>query len=454
MTDLTEGSIPRHIASMAVFITMGMVFQTLYFLVDLYFVASLGRAALAGVSSAGTATFLVMAMGQVIGVGGLSLIARAAGAKNWAHANLVFNQALGLALVIGAVMLVFGYLAVETAMSGIGADQATADAGRHYLYAYLPALAAQFPTAALGAALRGVGVVQAPTLIQVGSLGLNILLAPILIAGWGTGMPLGVAGAGLASTIAAWVGLIATIVLFARMQRQLHIHPREIVPDMGVWSKIAGIGLPSAGEFFVMFTVMGGTYWVIRQFGPDAQAGFGLGSRMMQAILMPAMAISFATAPIAGQNFGAKRGDRVRATFYWSACLGALIMGVILIACQLIPEMMFRPFTDDPHVIDVAVQYFHVISLNYPATGLIMTCSGMFQALGNTRLAFLSSLSRIITFMLPATYLSTVEGIELHHIWVLSVASTYLQAVIIFVLLRREMRLRLGGLDLISAPAT
>jgi putative MATE family efflux protein len=299
-----------------------------------------------------------------------------------------------------------------------------------------------------------VGVVRVPTLIQVGSLGLNILLAPILIAGWGTGMPLGVAGAGLASTIAAWVGLLATMVLFARMQKQLHIHPREIMPDFGVWSKIAGIGLPSAGEFFVMFTVMGGTYWVIRQFGPDAQAGFGLGSRMMQAILMPAMAISFATAPIAGQNFGANRGDRVRATFYWSACLGALIMGAILIACQLIPEMMFRPFTDDPHVIDVAVQYFHVISLNYPATGLIMTCSGMFQALGNTRLAFLSSLSRIVTFMLPAIYLSTMPGIELHHIWVLSVVSTYLQAVIIFTLLRREMRLRLGGLELISTLRT
>lgn len=108
MRDLTEGSITRHLLGMAAFIAMGLVVQTLYFLIDLYFVSRLGKAAVAGVSATTPTWMLAMAASQLIAVGSLSLIARALGARSPGDARLVFNQSMGLGLLFGAATLALG----------------------------------------------------------------------------------------------------------------------------------------------------------------------------------------------------------------------------------------------------------------------------------------------------------------------------------------------------------
>ena len=109
MKDLTKGSISSHLIAMAVPMAAGMIFQTLYFFVDLYFVAQLGDAAVAGVSTAGNAMFIIMALTQVLGVGTVALIAHAVGRKDQADANLIFNQSLLIAALCGVLTLVLGY---------------------------------------------------------------------------------------------------------------------------------------------------------------------------------------------------------------------------------------------------------------------------------------------------------------------------------------------------------
>ena len=110
MKDLTQGPITRLLVAMAVPIAIGMLFQTLYFIVDLYFVARLGDAAIAGVSSAGTATFVIMALTQMLGVGTVALVSHAAGRKDQAEANLVFNQSVVLSAICGVLTLAAGFL--------------------------------------------------------------------------------------------------------------------------------------------------------------------------------------------------------------------------------------------------------------------------------------------------------------------------------------------------------
>src|SRR5258707_4157493 len=109
MKDLTQGPVRRHLIEMAVPMAAGMLFQTLYFLVDLYFVGRLGNAAIAGVGSSGNLSFLVLALTQVLGVGTVALISQAVGRKEQAEANLVFNQALLLSMLGLAASLGFGY---------------------------------------------------------------------------------------------------------------------------------------------------------------------------------------------------------------------------------------------------------------------------------------------------------------------------------------------------------
>ena len=113
MRDLTQGPIPGHLVAMAAPIAAGMLAQTLYFLIDLYFVAQLGDTALAGVGAAGTAMFVVMALTQTLGVGTMALVSQAVGRKDPADADLVFNQAMSLSLLCTVATLAGGYLLVR-----------------------------------------------------------------------------------------------------------------------------------------------------------------------------------------------------------------------------------------------------------------------------------------------------------------------------------------------------
>ena len=219
MQDMTKGPISGHIMRMAIPIAIGMVFQTLYYLVDLYFVAQLGDAALAGLGSAGNIQFLVMAITQVLGVGTMALIAQASGRKDRADANLIFNQSLVLAVVCAAVTLVGGYGLARWYMGTLGADAETVTAGITYLYWVLPGLALQFAMISMGSALRGTGIVTPTIVVQVLTVVLNAILSPIMITGWGTGRPLGIAGAGVSTSIS----IAVAVVMLAGVLRYLRL---------------------------------------------------------------------------------------------------------------------------------------------------------------------------------------------------------------------------------------
>ncbi len=453
MRDLTTGSITRHLLGMAAFIGVGLIAQTLYFLVDLYFVAHLGKAAIAGVSTAGTSTFLVMAATQLVAVGSLALVSQAIGRRDEADAQLIFDQALSLSLLMAAVAAILGYGPGIAGVRGLGADAATGDSAAAYLAAFLPSLVLMFPLAVIGSALRAAGVVAAPMVIQTATIAINVVLAPVLIAGWGTGHPLGVAGAGLASSIATLIGGVAFVVSFNRLQQRLHLSHGALRPLPVVWRRIAAVGLPASGEFLMMFLISGAIFWIIRDFGAPAQAGFGLAMRLMQSIFLPAMAVAFAAAPIAGQNFGAGHADRVRATFRASATIGSGIMLVLTLLCQLRPDLIIAPFSRDPAVVTVAVDYMRISSWNFVAIGLNFACSGMFQALGDTRPALISSTVRAIIFIGPALLLMQWPGVVLHDFWYLSVASITVQAGVSLWLLRGLLRRKLDGLVPISVRA-
>ncbi len=440
MQDLTSGSIPRHLIRLALPMAAGMIFQTMYYLVDLYFVARLGDAAVAGVSSAGNVQFIVMALTQVLGVGTMALIAQAVGRKDRDDATLVFNQSTLLALGCGLLVLVGGWLLSPRYMRAVGADAATIEAGTAYLRAYLPGLALQFALVSMGSALRGTGIVKPTMLVQVVTVVMNIVLAPVLIAGWGTGRPLGPAGAGLASSLAIVAGVVMLTVYFLRLEHYVGFSRALLRLRGDVIARILRIGLPTGGEFALMFVFTGITYFVIRDFGAAAQAGYGIGSRVMQAIFLPAMAVSFSAAPLAGQNVGAGHLDRVRDTFKWAAIIGCGPMALLTLLCQLAPALPLSVFTQEAAVVAVGTDFLRIISWNFVATGLIFTCSGMFQALGNTVPSLISSATRLLTFAIPALSLASRPGFHLGQVWRLSVITVTLQACMSVFMLRRILQ--------------
>jgi putative MATE family efflux protein len=444
MKDLTKGPVGAHIVQLSAFIALTMLFQTLYFLADLYFVGRLGKEAIAGVGLAGNLMFVVLALTQSLGVGATSLIAQALGRKDRRQAELLFNQALVLSNLVGLFFGVWAFALRHAYVQRLAADPTTADLGGRYLDWFVPALFLQFVLVAMGAALRGMGDVKVPTIIQVATVALNIVLAPVLIFGWGTGRPLGVAGAAIASLVAIAVGCLAFTAYFRRPASPLRFQPADWIPQPRLWGRMLAIGLPAGGEFALMSVYLVLVYDIIRPFGSAAQAGFGIGLRIVQALFLPAVAIGFATAPVAGQNFGARLGSRVRGAFYSAAAMSAGIMLVLALLCHLAAGTMVRFFNADTAVVAFGSEYIGVISWNFVASGLIFVSSSAFQGIGNTLPPLCTSATRVLLFALPAYLLAQKPGFQMRHVWYLSVATVTLQMCANLWLLQREFRRRLA----------
>ncbi len=271
---------------------------------------------MAAVGIAGNLTFIVLAISQMLGVGTTTLVSHAAGRKDHARALLVFNQSQSLSVLVGVVFLAVSLLLRDSYTSALGADPQTARQAGEYLTWFIPAMALQFAMVAMGAALRGTGNFKPGTIVATATVILNMVLAPILIFGWGTGVPLGVAGAAISSLVAVAVGVIWLATYFIKPSAYLHFIPSQWVPQFPLWSQMLKIGLPAGAEFGLMAVYMVVVYSISRPFGAAAQAGFGIGLRVVQAGFMPVVALGFSVAPVAGQNFGARLADRVKKTYF------------------------------------------------------------------------------------------------------------------------------------------
>lgn len=443
MQDLTQGSITRNLLKTGSFMLVTMVFQTLYYLVDLYWVGRLGKEAIAAVGVAGNLMFVVLALTQMLGVGTTTLISHAVGRKDKEQALLVFNQSQVIAAITGAIFLVAGLVLTPLYARSLAADARTAELAIDYLLWFVPAMSLQFAMIATGAALRGTGNFKPGMVVQILTVVINIILAPILMFGWGTGRPLGVTGAALATFIAMVVGVIALTAYAIRQETYLQFAARDWKPQITLWTRLLKIGLPAGVEFALMAVYLLIVYAVSRRFGAAAQAGFGVGLRVVQALFLPIVALGFAVAPVAGQNFGARLPERVRGTFAAGAKIASGFMLVMTVVCQFAPAAMIGFFTSDPQVIAVGAEYLRIIAFNFIASGIIFVSSSMFQALGNTVPPMLSSFTRIVLLAIPLVLLSLRSDFELVWVWYFSVASIWLQMTLNLWLLRREFTRRL-----------
>jgi putative MATE family efflux protein len=440
--DLTTGSISRHLLKTTGFMLVTMVFQTLYFLVDLYWVGRLGKEAIAGVGIAGNLTFIVLAITQMLAVGTTTLISHAAGRKEREEAQQVLTQSLLLAAFIGALFLIFVTASRDAYVNALSPDPTSGSAALAYLSWFVPAMALQFPMVVMGAALRGTGNFKPGMVVQTATVIINIVLAPALMFGWIGNAPMGVAGAGLASFVAIIVGTVWLAFYFFEASSYLKLHP-HFRPHGGMWWRVLKIGLPAGVEFAFIAVYLFVVYSVSRPFGAAAQAGFGIGQRITQASFMPIVAMGFAVAPVAGQNFGARKADRVRETFKRAVLMVTAVTVFVMALYLVADEPMIRFFSSDPAVIAVGAQYLRLIAWGTVASGIIYVNGSMFQAMGNTIPPLIASFTRILVVAIPAILLARLPGFELRWIWYLSVGATLMQLCMNLLLLRREFRLRL-----------
>ena len=444
MQDLTGGSLTGHLLKTTSFMLVSMVFQSLCVLIDLYWVGRLGTEAVAAVGISANLSFVVLAISQMLGVGTTTVVSHAAGRKEHSLATHLFNQSQVLSMVAGVIFLAIAMLFRSSYAAALSADATMQTLTGEYLLWFIPAMALQFAMVAMGAALRGTGNFKPGMIVQTGTVIINIVLAPVLIFGWGPFPAMGVSGAAVATFVAIVVGVIWLTYYFLDRDAYLRFHPADWRPKFRVWGQLLKIGLPAGVEFGLMGVYMVVVYVISRRFGAAAQAGFGIGFRIVQSAFLPIVALGFAVAPVAGQNFGAKKGERVRAVFKTAASIAAVTMLTLGVGIYLAAPLLVRLFSSDPEVIHVGVDYLHVVTINFVASGITFVSASMFQGMGNTLPSLATSALRMVVSIVPAIVLSHRPEFALTWIWWLTVVSTTLQMALNLVLLQREFRLKLA----------
>src|SRR5437867_45215 len=230
MQDLTTGPITRHLLKTTGFMLVTMLFQTLYFLIDLYWVGRLGTAAVAAVGIAGNLTFIVLALSQMLGVGTTSVVSHAVGRKDHGEALRLFNQSQVLAMLTGVAFLIVAMTLRLWYSKIMSADSTTAQLAGDYLLWFIPAMALQFALVAMGAALRGSGNFKPGMVVSTWTVIINMILAPFLIFGWGTGLALGVRGAAISTLVAVAIGVAWMTRYFLPQDSYLRFHIAEWRP--------------------------------------------------------------------------------------------------------------------------------------------------------------------------------------------------------------------------------
>jgi putative MATE family efflux protein len=299
----------------------------------------------------------------------------------------------------------------------------------------------QFAMVAMGSALRGTGNFKPGMIVQTATVVLNMLLAPVLIFGWFTGYPMGVAGAAISTLVAVVVGIVWLGTHFVSAGQYLHFRAADWRPQLAIWRSMLKIGLPAGAEFALTAVYLFIVYKVCRPFGASAQAGFGIGLRLIQSLFLPVVALGFAVSPVAGQNVGARKPERVRSVLRSAIGMAAGMMTLSGLICYFAAAPLMAVFSSDPGVIAVGVEYLRIVAWSFVASGVVFVTSSMFQALGNTIPPLLTSVTRITLVAIPIVWLAGLPGFQLKWIWYLSVAAVALQMAANLLLLQRELRL-------------
>jgi putative MATE family efflux protein len=384
---------------------IGMVALISYNVADTYFVGQLGTLELAAISFTFPVSFIVGAVTMAFGIGTSSVCARLFGADKREDVERVAIHAMLLGIVTGLVVITTGLLTIDPVFTLLGADETTLPIIHRYMRIYYWGGIFLVVPMITNSVLRSSGNARTPATIMTIAATMNIILDPILIFGL-FGMPrLEVEGAAIA-TVAANAGTLIASVL-AMVYKERLVTFRSLWPHLILdsWRRILHVGLPSMTSSLIAPLTTAFITYQVAQFGQEAVAGFGVASRVEGLTLIALMALSAATTPFVGQNFGAEKYDRVQEGVNWafrfSLFYGLAIAGVLAFSSNFITGL----FTDSPKALEAANLHMRIVPLSYFALGMAMTVNSAFNAIGKPLPGMFVSLTRTILVYAPLAFL-------------------------------------------------
>lgn len=436
--NLTEGDIASTLKRMTIPMIMGMIMMMSFGLVDTFFVSLLGTEQLAAISFTFPVTFTVISLNIGLGIGTSAIVARLRGQQKFDEARSMATGALMLSAILVGLLAALGYLFIAPVFSVMGANDALLVPITDYMQVwYFSAVFLSVPMVG-NSVLRACGDTKTPSIIMATGGGINALLDPLLIFGWGPVPALGIQGAALA-TLIAWFICVIWILRLLTGTRDLMLPRLLSGAELAQRSRqILQIGLPAAGANMLTPIAGGVMTAVVATYGAEAVAAWGVGTRLESIACIVILAMSMTLPPFISQNSGAGLIDRVKQSYLLSIRFIILWQAVIFFVLWLLAGVIADTFAKEPEVAKLLTLFLTIVPLGYGLQGIVILTNSSLNALHLPMAALILSVLRLFVFFVPFAVAGSV-WFGLHGVYWGCVVANFAMASLSFIWFKRAV---------------
>ena len=410
---LIEGSIAKLLFNLTLPMLLGMLGMTAFNLTDTYFVGQLGTLELAAMSFTFPVVMIVSSLAHGLGMGVSAVVSRAIGEGNHKKVQRLTTDSLVLSLVLVISFVVLGLLTITPLFRFLGATPEILPLIKRYMQIwYLGMIAVVVPMVGNNA-IRATGDTKTPSMIMLVAVFVNIILDPLFIFGIGPFPRLEIAGAALATVFGRTITLCVAFWILAHRDKMISFQRPSLKMLVQSWKRVLYIGLPAAATNMLLPISAGIITKLIAAYGLEAVAGFGVATRVEMFALLTVMALSSVLGPFIGQNWGAKKYDRVLTGITYSQRFSMGWGLVMFLLLALFGKFIASLFNPNPVVIATAATYFWIVPLGYGAQGGLRLSTIALSVLNKPLHSALITLMQAFVLYIPFAYMgSQIFGIK------------------------------------------
>ncbi|MFZ4633634.1 MAG: MATE family efflux transporter [Saprospiraceae bacterium] len=383
--DFTRGSIDRAIVLLSVPMILEMVMESLFAVVDAFFVAKVGVEAVATVGLTESMLTLVYSLAIGLSSAATAMVSRRIGEGNPQAAARAGAQTMLLALGLSVCLSIPGYLYADDILGLMSNDAGVVAKGSAYtrlmFTANLPILLLWM----LNGIFRGAGDATTAMRALWIANGINILLDPILIFGWGPVPAFGVLGAAIATTTGRSVGVLYQLWHLFGVGRIIRLRPADFLPDPKIMQRVLQIASGGAGQYLIASASWIFMISILGQLGKEVTAGYTIAIRIMMFTILPAWGMANAASTLVGQNLGAGHPERAELSVWRTGYFNLLFMSVVSATYLIAAPFFIRLFTDDPTVVASGALALRIVAGGYVFYGYGMVLAQALNGAGDTR---------------------------------------------------------------------
>jgi putative MATE family efflux protein len=442
--DFTEGRLSRAILLLSIPAVLEMIMESIFVIVDIFFVSRLGSDAIATVGLTESLITIVYAISLGLATATTSMVSRRIGEKNPDKASQTAFQAILTGIIVSVAIAIPGYFYSSRLLELMGASPEIVSGMAGYTRIMLAGNVVIMLLFIINAIFRSAGdAVVAMRVLWVGNI-INIVLDPCLIFGWGPFPEMGVAGAAVATTTGRGIAVLYQIWLLFFGKKRIKLSVKHLGFDFRIISRLIKLSIGSIGQNLISTTSWIALVRIISVFGSEIVAGYTIAIRIVSFTLLPSWGISNAASTLVGQNLGAKHPERAERSVMITGFVNMILLGTVGFIYILFPGPFIRLFIQDPAVVKAGIECLRIVSIGFIMYGFGMVLVNSFNGAGDTSTPLKINFIAFWMIEIPLAWILAIKsGMNENGVfWAIVIAESFMTVTAFFIFRRGNWKLK------------